>query len=1022
MDLPLGLTSALESGNCVLFVGAGAGYEMFKADGTVAPAGVALAQSIAERFKIDTGGVDDLALVAQIAETRHGRAKLIAHIDRELAALEPSPDLRWLMSLTWKAIYTTNYDAVIERCYALNPNPTQQPVPIATNSDFAPWDPRFEVPIFHLHGSLASPEGREAILITEGDYAQFRSRRQMLFDHFRLSFSGAPVLYFGYRNRDPNWQMITSEVRAEYAPSSPPPSFRISPTTSALEREVLSAQKISTLDGELSEFRSAVELTLGNLRVEPSRLDVLKANIPSDLVALFDESPAAVSRLLNAWEYVNQADFASAPNTEGFLKGDRPSWSLVGQGISFERDLEKPLVDRLVDFATDPKPQVTCEILLGPAGYGTTTLLMSVAAWFARNRVGRIFALKPGMAVTPGDVEFAARSYDGPVVFIIDGAGAQADGIGTIVQLLRDLKVPAFLLLGDRRNEWRQRRVSVRAFEHLIEPLSDGEIDRLLASLASNGALGRLESLSPELQFAAVKTRYQQELLVTMREVTEGRAFDAIIEDEYRGIADPRAQELYGLVCAFSRTRSLARDLLCGDSLGRDITELYGLLGQDLEGIVMWETVDEARGVEALRARHQIIAEIVWDRCMDRLDRERVLMAALEGLNLTYGVDARAFEAFTRDDGAVDSLQTLEAKIRFFEEACRKDPQNPYIRQHYARMLRREKHVELALGQIDRAISMAPKLRVLHHTRGVILHDAALDASTAEVGRRRLAQSEEAFRGAIRRAPKDEYAYQSLAELYLDWAMSSSDTTEEVDYVARAQEVVSEGLATARTHEGLYVVSSKIERFLGDDAGRIDALKSALVEAPTSAVVRYLLGNAYRALGDRKRASAILERGLQYHPDDPSLAWAYAMTRFEETHQYDESVGVLHLARLRGELQPRFVATLGGMLVMSGQLDDARDVWRRSIDRNFSVEDRNRVAFRPSIPGETALKLRGRVVTMSTGYAFIGAPGMPDFFCAGSRFSGLTLREEMPVLFEPGFSARGPVAVSIELATDEGAG
>ncbi|RYF55016.1 MAG: SIR2 family protein, partial [Comamonadaceae bacterium] len=109
------------------------------------------------------------------------------------------------------------------------PSPTQRPIPIATNSELAPWDPRFEVPIFHLHGSLSTEGGRDAILLTESDYATFRTRRQMLFDHFRLSFAGTPILYFGYRNRDPNWQMVTAEVRAEYQPATPPPSFRIAP-------------------------------------------------------------------------------------------------------------------------------------------------------------------------------------------------------------------------------------------------------------------------------------------------------------------------------------------------------------------------------------------------------------------------------------------------------------------------------------------------------------------------------------------------------------------------------------------------------------------------------------------------------------------------------------------------------------------------------------------------------------------------------------------------------------------------
>ncbi|PVU81370.1 SIR2 family protein (plasmid) [Cellulomonas sp. WB94] len=1012
MDLPLGLATALESGKGVLFIGAGAGHEMRTPSGAHAPTGEGLAASLASHFKVDAGDSLDLAMIAQVVENRHGRAKLIAHVERELASLEPSQDLQWLTSLTWKAIFTTNYDNAIERAYQRSANPTQTPVTVATNSEVTSWDPRFEVPIFHLHGSLASSTARDAILITQSDYARFRVRRQMLFDHFRLSFAESPILYFGYSHRDPNWQMITQEVRAEFSPKDPPPSYRIAPETPVLERELLASQGVTTLDGDLGQFRSTVELVLGSIRVEPYRLDELRSHIPTDLHEAFATSPAAVSRLLNSWDYVNQADFASAPNTRAFLRGDRPTWSLLGQGIGFERDLEQRLVDRLLDFATDPKPRVTCEVVLGPAGYGTTTLLMAVGAWFARNRIGRTFYLKPGMAPTSGDVEFAARSYDGPVVFVVDNASDHIDALDEITELLRNIRVPAFLLLGDRLNEWRERRPSIKPFEYLLEPLSDDEITRLLERLETLGELGSLSALSIELRIAAIKQRNQQELLVTMREVTEGKAFDAIIEDEFRNIADPAAQELYALVCAFSRSRALVRDMLCAEALGHSTSRLYEILGHSLDGILAWETVDAARGIEALRARHQVIADIVWDRCIDRLERERLLLAAISGINLTYGLDAKAFEAFTRDDDAVDSLQTLEAKTRFFEDACRKDPGNAYVLQHYARMLRREGRIELALGQIDSAIRLAPNARILQHTRGVILHDAAMEATSREMGRRRLAQSEDAFRGAIRRSPRDEYSFQSLAELYLDWAKQASTDAEAIDYVAKAQNVVSDALAVVRNREGIYLVSSKIEKFLGDESRRLDALRSALASAPTSAVVRYLLGNALRLTGAFGEAESVLRLGLQDHPDDPNLAWAFAVTRFQSTGSYDESLAVLHLARLRGEHDPRFIATLGGMLVMSGQLDEAQEVWRRAASRNFAFEDRARVGFRPE-PTNGPVELLGRVLRVASGFAFVGSVGMPDFFCHSSRYSGLVLRPDLPVYFTVGFSARGPVATAI---------
>lgn len=171
MNLPLGLVTALESGNCVLFVGSGVGHNAKTPAGTASPDGAALASKLVDRYAIEADGSPDLAKVSQVVEIRKGRADLLAFLQKELTGLQPDMDLRWLTTLTWKAIFTTNYDDLIETCYSLDPSPTQQPVVIATNSEVKSFDARFEVPIYHLHGSLFTDGGRGAVLITEQDYA-----------------------------------------------------------------------------------------------------------------------------------------------------------------------------------------------------------------------------------------------------------------------------------------------------------------------------------------------------------------------------------------------------------------------------------------------------------------------------------------------------------------------------------------------------------------------------------------------------------------------------------------------------------------------------------------------------------------------------------------------------------------------------------------------------------------------------------------------------------------------------------
>jgi hypothetical protein len=263
---------------------------------------------------------------------------------------------------------------------------------------------------------------------------------------------------------------------------------------------------------------------------------------------------------------------------------------------------------------------------------------------------------------------------------------------------VRDLRKPAVFLLGERLNEWRYtRRGRPSGHEFVIEPLSDPEIARLLSCLEANNELNALTDLSQELRVAAIKQNYQQELLVTLREATEGKAFDAILEDEFRSIPTELGRRLYLVVCCFYQHGALVRDSLIAEMLNVSLNSMYSATSDATTGVVLFDELDPSYGRFAARARHRKIAAVVWERRAEPSDREQILIDALSRIILNYRADTKAFENFIRSDRLVDSLRTLDNRIRFFEQACQKDPVSPYVRQHYARMLARSNQFNLAL-------------------------------------------------------------------------------------------------------------------------------------------------------------------------------------------------------------------------------------------------------------------------------------------------------------------------------------
>ena len=968
----------------------------------------------------DTKYTDDLAKVSQAVELDKGRKALELYLHNRFADFQPDDTFRWLSALRWKAIYTTNYDSCIERAYELNPHPLQNPISISISSDIVEFDPRLEIPIYHLHGKLYGVE-KPRIVITENDYARFRERRRMLFELLKLQFATSTILYLGYSNRDPNWKLVHTEMMTEFYPSIPPYAFRVSPGTDPVDVKILKNDNIETIDSDLEGLVTGLKESFKDETFESDSLKNVRLRLPSELKEAFDENPASITRLISSWDFVNAARFDERPNVGDFLRGDKPNWSLVGAREHIERDIEEPVYEGMLDWLTSQKRRADVFILLGSAGYGVTTLLMSLAAKLVEENAAAIFMLKPGAEIIEGDVEYACSVFK-DVFFFVDNASEKSSTVKTILNRLRERRAVALFILGERKNEWRQGHSRLFGKEHEIEPLSDPEIYRLIDCLGRNGELNTLKDLPQDLQFAAIKKSYEKELLVALREATEGLGFDAIIEDEFRNIKVDKAQLLYLLICGFYQHGTYVRDGILADILATPLRDLYTETEDALSGVVIFECIHEAKGIYAARARHRTIAEIVWERCGDPSNSEDLLLKAIEHLNLNYSSDKYAFEKLYRSDRTIDKIQSLEGRIQFYERACQKDPDSPYVRQHYARMLSRSDHSDLALSQIESAITVDPMARVLYHSKGVILMRLAHTVSSESIGRRRLVQSEASFRNGLKMFDGCEYCYQGLAQLYIGWAKRAKIPDERAAYLSRAEETISEGLRNVRVRDGLWIESANIQKLLGDEPSCLAALRNAVRSAPGSIISRYLLGKYYRKTKQYADAMQILEPMIKDNPQEYRLLVEYAISMIHIDSRYEDAIAILNLGRLYGLGDPRFIATLGGVHFLNGDFREASTTFAEITKKNFTAYEINRVQFHPPDQADRSKSLRfvGRVIKVKAGYVLLESSGYPNFLCHASKFNGIQMQEGMSINFKPVFAARGALAISPRIESLDG--
>jgi hypothetical protein len=124
----------------------------------------------------------------------------------------PGPSHQLIPHFNWKAIYTTNFDELLERGYEVAGKSfekvlyNQQLQGLSINS----------TPIIKLHGCLSRAHRRSSeapIVITDKNYEDYGPRREALINKLKqFLLEGNTLLFLGYSLKDPFWQDLRRDV------------------------------------------------------------------------------------------------------------------------------------------------------------------------------------------------------------------------------------------------------------------------------------------------------------------------------------------------------------------------------------------------------------------------------------------------------------------------------------------------------------------------------------------------------------------------------------------------------------------------------------------------------------------------------------------------------------------------------------------------------------------------------------------------------------------------------------------
>jgi tetratricopeptide (TPR) repeat protein len=332
-------------------------------------------------------------------------------------------------------------------------------------------------------------------------------------------------------------------------------------------------------------------------------------------------------------------------------------------------------------------------LLSGYAGSGKSTALQRIAYDLARDQKGfcgllvlEAYELNPRDLIS--DLVFACNQSGADVVALfLDEASKNADALKATVKEIHRQNLPVCFFVAEQPNKCDLLPPTKLRFD--LGHLLDCEIEALLEKLEEKGCLGKLDGLSPRERLKFFKQYADNQMLVALRRATnEGQNFDDIIHNEFKNIPQELGRELYRMV-ALMNTFELpfpveaARRIIGHEKWNKARGSCQEIVLRDVR------TSDLER---VLRARHQVVAQIIFEREIRGAgtadDAEAFAHDAskmLYGLNeIRNRMNRRAIEQvvfrFLRHPKFIESLEAagtlgdLARSICLFDEADEEEP------------------------------------------------------------------------------------------------------------------------------------------------------------------------------------------------------------------------------------------------------------------------------------------------------------------------------------------------------------
>lgn len=886
MIIPKILIDYIRGGQVVLFLGSGASIGAVHPQGSRPPTGDELSRLIAEKFLGSDFYNRPLAQVAELAISESDLFTVQDFIASLFRDFHPADFHKMIPKFVWSAIVSTNYDLIVERAYNSVEDRLQQPITLRKNGERVERKLRSEDNVIYLklHGCITDINDPEVpLILTPDQYVMYRRGRSRLFERLQSLAYEYPFLFVGYSISDPDIRAILLEL--DELEEAKPRSYLVAPRVTDVDIRFWENRKISTISMPFQNFLIELDREIP-LTFRP--LSTLSKKHQHPIFGRFCiTDPSKVSASLMTFLtrdvlYVDKTYKTSEIDPKAFYKGFFVDLSPIVNELDVKRSLSDSIMSEvlLID-EEERRERQEFYLIKGHAGSGKTIILSRIA-WEASTLFNKLcLVLKPSSYPEYEPLCELQRLCNERIFLFVDPVVEHMDIIEHFISRARKDKLPLTILGAERQNEWNtecERLESLLTDSYGVKYLSEKEIENLIDLLTKHKSLGYLGDLTFDQQKEALSKKAGRQLLVALHEATLGKPFSDIVLDEYRNISSPQAQSLYLTVCILHRLGVATRAGLISRVHGIPFRVFSERLFKPLEFIV-FATYDKFIKDYVYCSRHPQIAEIVFERVLAHpQERYDEYVRIINCLDIDYSSDWEAFKGLTKAKHLLEMF-----------------PDKHMIRQIYT-IARTRAPEDLILMQQEAIFEMNSPEGSFEKASNLLLK-------------------------AQKKAPYNKAITHSLSVLALRKAENAKTALERNKYIEDSRrialELTSSGTISAHPYHTLITIG-------------IDELRKLMSESYDESSIEKQI----------KELEQRIAKTIHLFPESDFILQAEA-DFCELIHKNPQALAALKKAFLANKRSPFIATRLAAMYESAGNLDQAIETLRESVDANPSEKYTN---------------------------------------------------------------------------------